>query len=709
MVAIFYCNIAFAQFDTIINIPPDPSSDSIAAGTQINVFDGGLLAERFDLFDNNPGGEINFFGGEAGSNLHVNGAMVNLHDGSIGIEMQINSASEVNVSGGRIAFFAEANAGSILNVSGGSIDFGASANSGSTVTVSGGIIGRAFSAQSGSSVTFTGGYVEGAFRAYAGSDVTLMGGVFGEDFFASGALTLHGDGFSVDGVPVPGLTSTGDQVQLSLPLLSEFTGTLADGSPFSFSFFEDDGLYNASIRLVRTALPDLEDLEVHVPAQTVPKGVRSGQTLFIGEGGIVGDDFHAGANGIVFVQGGSIGDNFEAAGARVDITGGEIGDSFGVFAGSVVNIFGGSIGRDFRPLRGSTVNFAGGNAQGVFAPGGSDIFIRGGTMGVNGFWARTDANVLIVGDNFRLNGVELLGLEQIGSIRPIDLPATYVLTGTLSDGTPFAFASKDHDRFEVGTLSLARSETPPIETTIINVPDSPAPHGIRAGQTLVVHQGGDVADNFNAGSGSTIEIGGGAVGDNFEAVGAMVHLADGKIGNWFDAFAGTTVVIEGGSVGQHFHAGPGSVVSILDGHLGSGFSAFDGSTIEINGGEIDGLGAFGGAQVTISGGVFNAFSASPGATVELIGTQFLLDGESIPALENPGDSILLPNRNGEVLHVRLRDGSTNDFILRTPSRAVAGSFSTGSVLRLTFAVPEPNTSLIALTSVLFLFRRNRAI
>ena len=58
-----------ALFTTVINLPPDPdigNRESIDAGTQLNVDDGGSVG--FD-FAANSGSEVNISGGTIGSNF----------------------------------------------------------------------------------------------------------------------------------------------------------------------------------------------------------------------------------------------------------------------------------------------------------------------------------------------------------------------------------------------------------------------------------------------------------------------------------------------------------------------------------------------------------------------------------------------------------------------------------------------------------------
>lgn len=140
-------------------------------------------------------------------------------------------------------------------------------------------------------------------------------------------------------------------------------------------------------------------------------------------------------------------------------------------------------------------------------------------------------------------------------------------------------------------------------------------------------------DNFNAGSGSLVEVNGGMLGDNFEALGAQVTITGGEVGDSFDAFAGTTVNIFGGDIGRRF----------------------------------------------------NAFS---GSTLNLYGTRFVLDGLRIRGLAEIGDSIVLTTRDAAILEGILLDGSAFDFTLRSSGQQVE-FFASDATLRLTLTNGVP--------------------
>jgi hypothetical protein len=334
--------------------------------------------------------------------------------------------------------------------------------------------------------------------------------------------------------------------------------------------------------------------------------------------------------------------------------------------------------------------------------GGADVVLSGGRIQ----WSvhmRGDTDFQIHGNDFRFNGMSLEGQEDTINNLELDAPTPFLLTGTLTDGTPFAFHSNDYDTFELGTLSLVKTPTPAIEPGTIALPDAAAPAGIRTGQTVLVQKGGHLGDSFSAGPGSAIEIDGGAVGNDLEAIGAKVHLVSGQIGERFDALDGAEVIVEVGNIGNQFYAAWGSEVTLNGGSIGQ-FLASNGSRIKIHGGSIRSIGATTGAQVEIDGGGGYAdlfpLSAASNTFVHLVGSNFLLDGVPIAGLVSPGDSLVMPNRNGELLAVRLRDGSTAQFRLRPGTRGQSGNFALDSTLRLTLVVPEPSKILPIVMSFL---------
>ena len=304
------------------------------------------------------------------------------------------------------------------------------------------------------------------------------------------------------------------------------------------------------------------------------------------------------------------------------------------------------------------------------------------------------------------------------------IPFASVLSGTLADGTPFAFSGYDDDVISSVPITLVAVPLSPVTPSTILVPSDPAPEGLRSGQNLVVAAGGVVGDNFNAAVGTSVEVTGGQIGNNFEAVAAHVEISGGTVGSYFSAFAGSKVEISGGSVGNVFRASGGSVVNLTGGSLGTFGDAKFGSTVNIQGGTVGtSFDAFGGSKVNIAGGnvgaFFNAlnssvvniysgaigdhydassssttnisggaigddFDAVSGSKVNLVGTQFVLGGVDITATLSLYLPFTITSRN-VILTGLLADGSPFSFNLKS-SDSNSDFFATGATLTVALGV-----------------------
>ncbi|MDC0935470.1 PEP-CTERM sorting domain-containing protein, partial [Pirellulales bacterium] len=313
---------------------------------------------------------------------------------------------------------------------------------------------------------------------------------------------------------------------------------------------------------------------------------------------------------------------------------------------------------------------------------------------VTSFNGRVGSKLNISGGEFRLNGQLVSGLDAVGDMRALDVPETYVLSGTLADGLPFAFSSLDRDRIANGALTLRAAELPPIGLTMIALPGDLAPQGIRADQTLVVDVRGALTDNFHAGWGSTVRITGGQVGKGFEAVGTHVMISNGSVGDAFDAHSGTVVHMTGGEIGRSFRSGTGSEVHISGGVIGESFQALSGSEVNV----------FGGA-------VGDFIFVDKDGTVNLFGSQFVLDDIDITASLTLNEPFPIKVRD-VMLSGLLADGSAFSFNLKSSVDMYgepADFFDPGAILTVTL-VPEPTTVLvlISLLGITFLRRASSA-
>jgi hypothetical protein len=363
-------------------------------------------------------------------------------------------------------------------------------------------------------------------------------------------------------------------------------------------------------------------------------------------GGTVGDNFQANQGSVVNISGGTVGSAFHAEeGSTVHVTGGSI-DSVAIFGGAVADISSGTVGRlnlyrgtanvtggvvgvgvyGFGVSRDCLLNISGGLIGGGVAFDGSTLNISGGAIG-DELETQAGSSVSLIGGEFRLNGELIVGLENAGDAVPFNLPAGATLSGTFADGTPFVFTSDDQDDLANGTITLRAAALPPIGPAQISVPSDPAPYGIRAGQTLTVSSGGAVGDEFQAGRGSTVDVTGGSVGENLEAVHATVNISGGTVGRYMDAFEGTVVNLTGGAIERNADAFRGSVFNISGGVIGDFFRAHGGSIVNITGG-------------TVGGPFSNSLTALAGSEVNILGGTVLNDFDIIGGTVNIDDGVV---------------------------------------------------------------------
>ena len=353
---------AQAQFLTLYNVPPDTDPHFIGSYTQLNVFDGGVLANGFVAGSS--------FG--TGSNVQVN-----IFGGSVGALFDANSGSEVNISGGTVGGLFDAKAGSVVNISGGTVATTFSpliAYDGSTVNISGGTVGSVV-AQDAASLSISGGRV----GRLSGS-AKISGGAIGQIVFAD-PQDLSGGEFRLNGQLIAGLDQAGDSVQVILPSTPfAFSGILADGTPIcladsaSSSLRENyifDFVFGTTLTLHATTLPPVGPSEIHLPADPVPLGIRANQTLFVADGASV-PQLTAAPGSHVIVSGGGMG-RAEVVGGEVEISGGSMG-LLGAVEGSHVNISAGDVGGVYA-LNETTVNVSGGSVGNT----GDDMLIDTGS------------------------------------------------------------------------------------------------------------------------------------------------------------------------------------------------------------------------------------------------------------------------------------------------------------------------------------------
>jgi hypothetical protein len=493
----------------------------LRAGQSLNLLEGGVLANYFAVVD---------------AALVVDGGVVG--------------------KGGEVAR-------GTVEVRNGTIGEGFRAYSGSVVQIDGGSIGKDFNAYSGSAVTVTGGAFAPKFVTQVGSSVSIRGGVFGNDVRGQGIVELVGGDFRLNGAPI---TAPSFQFLAGNVL----TGVLADGNSFVFSATAD---YFSNINLTTTNLPTIDTTPVVIDGtgETAPRTLRAGQSLTLRDGGVL-EDYLQVVGSSLLIQGGLAGTGIEVVDGTiraqggavsgglnayersvVDIEGGDIGDGLNAWKGSVIDISGGRVGEGMRAFD-AEINIAGGHVGGYFdIYSGSTVAISGGTFG-RVFRSHTGSQVELIGGEFKMNGAPYLGSE-------LTLPSSAVFTGTLADGSTFAFSREVGDHLD--RITLVSAPLPELVTTplVIDGENQEAPPGLRSGQSLSVRDGGHLPDDFTVVA-ATLDIEGGQLGKDAEIVGGIVNMAGGSFGDGLRAFSGSVVNISGGEIGERFHAEAGTSIHL---------------------------------------------------------------------------------------------------------------------------------------------------
>jgi len=174
---------------------------------------------------------------------------------------------------------------------------------------------------------------------------------------------------------------------ISLSQGDVFSGTLEDGSTFILNDQRGSGENDSISNLVlsEVTLPEFApSVVVDTPSQNLTARLRSGQTLTLRDGGVLGDSFES-ADAILNVEGGALGDSATIAQGTLNLSGGTIGDGFLAVSDSTLNISGGRIGVQLNAVK-SDVNISGGSIGNSFAAEQSEVNITGGNVG-NSFTA----------------------------------------------------------------------------------------------------------------------------------------------------------------------------------------------------------------------------------------------------------------------------------------------------------------------------------
>ncbi len=568
---------------TVINVPDDDLPEVVKPGQTLNLYDLGLLEQdltvqaygNLNIYDGStshdiiavPQSTISLYGGTLreiepfdDNSDGLDHVTVNVYGGdSYSMQVKIGSGSVLNVSGGMLNSF-DAYEGSIINISGGYAgDFGW-LKSGSTVNITGGALGPMFDIDEGSTINLFDGELQhssyiygqlnmqgGELGVYSGigsnGSAIMSGGRFGDHFKTTpdASLTLIGNSFMLDGVPVAGLDTIGNTVDLNIPEGSTLTGSLSDGSVFIISPTMEDKIADGTLTLQAGTIPT--QTHYNVPSDPAPFGLLPGQSLTLAEGGSIVNCFAA-VDATMNITGGVAGSYMEWLNSQVTISGGEV-RSFTAMQGTHVDIQGGNVTRaTYQP--GTSATISGGAVGSMIVEADSQITVTGGAASYNGslkvlaggeveFFGgsfgglrpEVGASITLHGGQFMVDGVPIEGLDSIGDSITYTPTADTYLTGILADGTVILIDGS------MGTdsapLTLTRAAIPQVTQQVFNVPTDPAPRGLTAGQKAYIYEGGTLGYNFVA-IDADIEVHGGKVNDNLRLIRTDLTVTDGSLG-----------------------------------------------------------------------------------------------------------------------------------------------------------------------------------
>ena len=422
-------------------------------------------------------------------------------------------------------------------------------------------------------------------------------------------------------------------------------------------------------------------------------------------------------------------------GATVNMFGGKTRGLLGE-NGSELNLLGGVINGPLSVSDGSTLIVHDVSLGGISADFnlyvGSHTTLSGGRF-AEPLFKQLTAELVIEGVDFAFDGASIPGLQQPGDEVSLEVPEKTLFTGVFASGAPFTFfhdkSSEDNFYGNVTLRQVARPSGP----SIVRVPFDPAPPGVLPGQTVILEEGGELPLGTNAAPGSTLDIRGGQALE-IEAFQATINMSGGLAS--MTAFTGAYVQISGG-VNSRVRAREGSTVQIAGGEVGS-LNVDAQSRVRIQDGIVERLFIGRNAETTILGGEvtelvdfssnsvlkllggtilrpvslavseriiiaggkvgegeFAEISASNGSEITLVGKHFLLDGGTIDGLVSAGDSVILANRNGEILEAIMKDDSQFKLLISNQPTSIRPSppfnlISSGATLRLVL-VPEALT------------------
>ena len=275
-------------------------------------------------------------------------------------------------------------------------------------------------------------------------------------------------------------------------------------------------------------------------------------------GGTIGSRFDAQSGSEVNISGGNIGSSFDAkSGSVVKISGGNIDFSFTAESESAVEVSGGTFGTIFRALIGSNVELIGGEfVLNGTASTGSNI-----TLNPNDLLSGTLAD----GSPFIFNPLSGDELNNV-TLTPSPTPLPPI------DSTPLFLATSDLERqgLRVGqTLTLQNGGEVGDSFAIVGA-ELNVEQGARVGANLrssdaeVTLSGGQII-SFRA-SNSIFNMSSGTVGFLGGFSGTETAISGGLLGR-LTAYSGSQLKVSGGIIGDNFEALTGSEVELIGGEF----------------------------------------------------------------------------------------------------------------------------------------------
>lgn len=327
-------------------------------------------------------------------------------------------------------------------------------------------------------------------------------------------------------------------------------------------------------------------------AQTLPTGDLQSPPLYFGDNESIGVD-----TTLRVFSGGYVGNSFAVrSGGTIVVDGGIVGENLRVDAGGAFDFRGGAIGDQYVTLNGSRLH--------------------------------------ILGGEFQIDGIYVEGLDQPGvTVGSLVLQADSVLSGILSDGTPFMVRGENLR----GGVVIESTVLPAIgPSDIVVAPGDRSPLGIRAGQALRAEPGVELSRSFTAGPQSQLDMQLASVARNLDIVSATFTASGAVIGDFFDAKVGSTVNTLDTSIGRYASIGQGSKVTVTGGSIGDYLRVFGGSTITIHGAHVGGN--VGPVTKVDSGATVNLFSGSVRNPIDLISEDTTLNvyGGDVESIEGVG-------------------------------------------------------------------------